>query len=309
MENEVLKLIKKARTKKELDEIIDNKIAYENFFSIKDEVIGVNTDINPRRYIYMGNDNDDDLYDNSYLVWDGYIPLGTKFIYNTWYDYVSEESFNAGGYYYVDDEAYIKEFVYSIKDEEIPDLETLINYIHSFLCLKLENTINKRDRMEIHQAILKNEEEFFKPLKEHSITDLYYNGAGLCSEYSVMGQNILSFLDIKVKLLLTGTHSFQMVDRDGIYYVLDFSKTAGVLDERLRLINKVPFWEKVGPLTEEWFEDFSYGDEKIIVKEYFIQKIGDHFFKMVTNVDRVYKSIMGAERKDNGHEEIIRIVK
>ena len=96
MKNEMLQMIRETKSDQELDKLISNKIGYENFFNTKGETLGIDTDLNPKRSIYDGSD--DDLYDDSILEWDGYIPFGTKIVYNTWYYNQENLSFNGGGY-------------------------------------------------------------------------------------------------------------------------------------------------------------------------------------------------------------------
>ena len=154
MKNEMLQMIRETKSDQELDKLISNKIGYENFFNTKGETLGIDTDLNPKRSIYDGSD--DDLYDDSILEWDGYIPFGTKIVYNTWYYNQENLSFNGGGYYYLDDESYIKEFIYFIKDKDIPDIESLIGYVYTYLRNKLEKVMGKKDRMDIHRPIYKD---------------------------------------------------------------------------------------------------------------------------------------------------------
>ena len=74
MYNLMLDKLQKAESKEELDKIIDEKINEEEKFAAKNQVIGIDTDINPRRYIYDGSNSDGYMYDDCCLEWDGYIP-------------------------------------------------------------------------------------------------------------------------------------------------------------------------------------------------------------------------------------------
>ena len=307
MKNEMLQMIRETKSDQELDKLISNKIGYENYFNTKGETLGIDTDLNPKRSIYDGSD--DDLYDDSILEWDGYIPFGTKIVYNTWYYNQENLSFNGGGYYYLDDESYIKEFIYFIKDKDIPDIESLIGYVYTYLRNKLEKVMGKKDRMDIHRPIYKDEDNFFEPINQHSIKDFYNNGSALCSEYGVMGQNILSFLDMKPKIIITGSHAFQLIKIDEDYYALDFSKVVAVLDSNLNLIDKIPYFNKIGPLSEEWFDRFFNGEEEIKLKEYYIQILGNSYFKMQTNMDRIYKLDVDIMKEDLDNVGVARTFK
>ena len=285
------------------------QIVYDNYYSEKGYVIGMDIPINPQKYFFNGINDDSYLYDESILEWGGYIPFGTKIVYNMWLSFSDYSSYNAGGYYYLDDEEYIGECIYFLKDEYIPDIETLINYVYAYLCNKLEKNVNKKDRADIHRLVRKDEDTFFEPVREYSIKDFYHNGSALCSEYGVMAQNILSFLDLDVTLVFTGSHAFQLLKIDDDYYALDFSKTVAVLNYDMKYINKVPYFCKIGPLDDEWLKRFFDGEEKISLKEYYIQSIGNHFYKMETNYDRIYSIDFNIERKVNNHEGDIRIIK
>jgi len=283
----------------ELYKYIETTIKEKEKTGPKGYTIGFNIGINPEKKIYSSNTLEE-LNEVMY-EWDGYIPLGTRIVYNKWFE--SGNYFNKGSYYYIDDNTYINEFVEFIGDEDFVSDEDLINTIHVFLEYKLGRNIDGRRKEDIHRLLCNRDGIFYKPTREHSIKDFYNNGSATCIEYAIMGQNILSIFGYNSKLLIVDNHAFQVLEIDGMYYLLDFAKTTGIYNINMELICKIPYFSCIGDLENDWLEKFFNEGEEIRLKEYFIQNVGNSFIKYETNTDRVYSVDIFVDKNNNNKEK------
>lgn len=142
-----------------------------------------------------------------------------------------------GNYYYLDDDTYIYEFAEYIKDKKIESFEDFVKSVGKFVDEYL-NTSKYREfeetsgRENIYSPIIDiSGEKYYTPIKKHSITDFYANGIGVCMEYTVMAQNILSTFGYETYAVLgtiestdmDGFHAFNCIDFDDINTLIDFS--------------------------------------------------------------------------------------
>ena len=220
-------------------------------------LIGEQLEVNPSEYHF-----DLDL-DSSYEdvlsvdIWNGYIPKGTKLVYGGCYNADSKIAYNAGEYYYIDDESYVYDFIKQLRDYEINDLYDLIILISNFMDNLFNNQFNPNNisREDMHRVLFKNEFRFFEPIKEHSITDFYHRGNAKCTEEALVANNLLSVLGIHSTFVSDSDHVYNIVFQpkdeedetleDYNAYILDFCKCVPVEDIRGNLLKYIPYFKQL----------------------------------------------------------------
>ena len=166
-----------------INELEDKSMSSKEYRSY----IGFNLDINPKNSIYEENNNV--VFVNNKA--DYYIPLYTKMVYGMHgnYGYIS----SAGDYYYIDDDNYILEFIKVIRKYGILDDRDLFDKVLWYL----EDLFGKYEficREDMNRLILQDDTNYYKLSKEHKLSNFYSKGNALCTEYSLVAHNILSFL-------------------------------------------------------------------------------------------------------------------
>ena len=187
----------------ELDEFIESRIVAleENFKKVNSgvDLVGYRLDINNDEIILDQNPNTRTVkYVHKVR---GYLPKNFKIVYG--FDHLSNGKITNGGkYYYLDDDSYIKDFIKSIRDEDISDEFDLINYIYDYLSMYFGDDENcKVSRDDMFKLIAKDACNYYKPIEEHKLSDFKDRGNALCSERSIVGQNIMSFFNLDTILL------------------------------------------------------------------------------------------------------------
>ena len=175
------------------------KLAKENNFNV--DFLGVNSCINP---INVYNKEDKEyVYIEGCSFWIGYILNNIKITYS----YLIDKNFNLsnqGYYYYINNNDYLYEFKEYIKDKNINSDIDFIYYVYSFIRNYFYSLTNYIDRDNLHKLIIKNNNTYYNPIKEHSLSDFKNNNSAKCSEYSAILQNILSIYDYET-IFLAGT--------------------------------------------------------------------------------------------------------
>ncbi len=315
MDRELIAEIKNSKNEEEIKQIIDSVIiecleALEeiNIDTKVKNTLGVESDINYERIYLNENDKNDNTY-NMQAVWTGFIPKTTKIIYGINIDKYKEVA-NQGSYYYIDDNSYLYEFSKFIKEKEIDTDEDFILYVYDFLNKYLGNILNKKQRKDIHKLIYKNENVFYKPIKEHSNKDFIGTGGAMCTEYATLAQNILTLYGFDMMYLMDDKHAYNLIFLNEKVHLLDLSMCVVVLDEHHNEIGTLPFLEEIENYSNELLKRVIYGDEKFILNQYFDIYINDRLFKFTISEKREY-GVWGTreellEKEETESERIIR---
>lgn len=299
---EILEKLKKLDDK-ELNDFIEERIAFLEEESIKYnpsvDTIGFKLDYNPTNYHLLDNEDVKSFEITVRCFYSGYIPKGIKMVYGMEY-HNGRIASNNGNYYYVDDDQYIYDFCKLIKDKEVVDQFELFEYIFEF-CRHYFGSIKRTlERDEMHKLILEKENYYFKPKEEHVFSSFKEKGNAMCTEYSLMAQNIMSFLGIesyfvigKEEDIINGVenHAFNFVhfEKDGDnYYLIDYSSPVKIYNEKFEEIDKSPFMGKLEELNQEFVNDLLTNDTHLLFKSYAYCIFGDTLLKLEGSILRQY---------------------
>lgn len=303
---DIISEIKKCKNDEELKELASAAIkccTEEAKKYNKHDYIGPDLDVNPRDY-HLGEPNfNGETFFEVLPYWDGYIPLGTKVVYGGFYDRKLKVSSNKGYYYYVDDDSYVYEFFKYIKEKgtEVKDDFDLVWLVHGFEKKLLNKNVNPKSRYEVGKLLYQSDDLLFRPTKEHSIKDFYHNGSSMCSEISLIAENLLSIFGLNVLYLINKNHAFNVFAYDNKetqkqeIYILDYSSPVNCYDFKFNLLGTSPF---IGELENE---DCSVVDKmlrdgkKFTFNNYFLQDINGVLYIIRTNEERTYCSDFSSE--------------
>lgn len=215
-----------------------------------------------------------------------FIPKGTKVVFGMSYDMTGEVG-NGGSYYYLDDDSYIYDFCHYIKDKDIDFEIELFDYLLEFVQNYFGHT-QIVDRYQMYRMVLDENGNCFHGEKKHSFKDFKGKGNALCSEISVMVQNILRFLDYESYLVMgnqhieglpPGSHAFNFITykRDGkkVHELLDFTSTVSLFDIDLNKIGELPFIGHLDSLDQDFVKDFTQKEKHLKFKNHSRMIIGD----------------------------------
>ncbi len=255
-------------------------------------VIGPDIDIN--KFQYEVNESGIDLkkYYTAVNVWNGYIPLGMKLIYGGNFDNDFKSYTNGGHYYYLDDESYVLMFYKFLRELNIKNEEDIIMAAHYFLraLFRSDFTLSARDRREINKALYQPNGMLFTPVREHSIKDFYGNGSAECTEFASVGENLLCALGFNAIYVQDKGHAYNLV----VYgnkeqtYVVDFANWVEYYDEKYRIIDTYPFYERIEGDGIEKITKMANEGEKLVFRDYFYYEVGGKALKVPSKKTREY---------------------
>jgi len=268
-----------ALSSEEVEEYCNERIKFleEYYQKYSGRSLGYNVESYPT-FIYL-NENDYSFVE-THCFYGGYIPLKTKITFGfTWNGSGYQ---NAGQYYYLDDTSYINEFVKFVRDKEINNeyelFDCILDFLNHYFARNDFKTSNYVERGDMCKMILKNSRAYHDPVNEHSIKMFKDRGNALCTENSVLAQNILSFFNIESYIVIG------LVDRDGkggsdhafnlITYVeeetgerlnslIDFSFSIPRIDIDHNIICYEPYMINLDSLDETFAEEFLSGSSEI----------------------------------------------
>lgn len=197
-----------------------------------------------------------------------------------------------GYYYYMNNDEYLYNFLKFIKDSNIEDDIELI-YDAYFSVRNYLGVIPKTTRNNLHELILKANEDFFEPTKEHSIKDFKHKGCALCSEYSALIENILSFLGYDISYVIgymdNILHAFNIIILNDKYCILDSSYGISCYRLNYEFVTTLPYIMPIKDFNNDKLQDFV--DEKINIEleQYYVLDVNDNCTEFVTNEKRKYK--------------------
>jgi hypothetical protein len=201
---------------------------------------------------------------------------------------------SAGFYYYVNNHEFIYEFLNFIKDKSIENDIELISYAYYFTrnYFKVFGNIT---RYNISALVLDSHGRYIKPTKEHSLHDFKNKGCGMCSEYTAVMENILSFLGYKISYIM-GTcddemHAYNIILLDNEYYLLDSSYCIPCYDINYNIINTIPYMVKLDNYDEEKLESFIMDGTQIAVDSIYALAIDKEYYEVHKESQRVYRTL------------------
>ena len=267
-------------TKLLIDDCINFYTKAASDINIECDTIGTDVGINPRNY-------SNDEYDYGLNIWRGYIPKNTRIVYGV-YGYPDYKSANHGCYYYLDDESYIYDFIKYIKDRDIEDTYDFIISVNKFLKLYLDKAVNSKTREEIHKLLYKDELDFYEPVNEHSIKDFKNTGAGQCTEYTALAENIFSIFDFDIYYMMDVEHAYNLLIDNDKTYILDFANWVPCYDINLKYLGRLPYFVEIPDFTDELFDKVKHGSERIELPDYYFLAMNDDLIEVRNGDTREY---------------------
>ena len=235
-------------------------------------------------------------------MYDGYIPKDLKVIYGFSIDQNKLLS-NNGMYYKVDDDSYIYDFCKYIKDKDVYNEEDFFEYVLIFL-MNYFGTFKFEERDDMFKLILKNDMTCHDSVREHKLSDFKGKGNALCSEYSIMANNILNVFDIyscvlfgQLEITDKGKegHAFNLVSykdsetNERVNALVDFSNGVNVYDFSYNKRGVSPYIIYLNSI-EDAVNGFICDDIHITGKEYDYMVVGRTLLQMFTDRNRDYSS-------------------
>lgn len=292
--NELLKL-----SDEEIEKFIKYGIEYlEEKTSAKD-YIGYNIEDNYKKVELKTKDNIRKFDICARCFVPGYIKNGTKIVYGISYDNEGNVG-NNGSYYYLDTHDYIIDFCKYIKNYEVDNIYDLLDFILEFL-MNYYGTFEKMSRDSMFKMLVDNKGKNIKPMNEHGLSWFKGKGNALCTEYSIMAQNILSVFGIQTYLLIgkekgendkPGEHAFNIiVDNDSESsksMLIDFSNYVKIYDYNFEVLGYSPFIGNIDNLDQDFVDSFLNYEKILEFNEHFYYVINDRILKMAVEQKRQY---------------------
>lgn len=290
-----------------LEEYVEQRIEkLEEENEEESSVIGYCIDHIPRALDIPGQLTKDEIKVDCQITYNSYIPLYSKMVYQIATDEDSFITQNDGGYYYIDDDSYILDFCKSIKNKKINDFYDLIDEIYEFIGSYF-GRIELIKREQLHQMIYKNENVYFDPINEHVFSTFKQKGSALCSEISLVVQNILSFLGYnsyfvigKVKLSDKKQwvdHAFNLVKtEDNIIHLVDCSASIRKYDFNKNIESETAYIGNFDMPVKDVFLEMLINDNGLETNNYEIYKFSHDYFGVHYDEYRKY-SIELANKK------------
>ena len=285
------------------DEYIDEFLDYEiNYLEERDskrnhDTIGYNISYN-NNHMYLNGKLGDDFPVPVRCFHTGYIPRGTRIVYGYSTDSVVPN--NGGMYYYVDDDSYIYDFCKYIKTVDVLGEVDFFENVLMFLDLYL-GTLNERSREEMFQMLMSTNDTYIDPVVEHKLSDFRLKGNAMCSEYSVMANNILSVFGFETYTFVgqekrtnkeAEWHAFNMISFDKNNkkkdMLVDFADAVKVYDFKNGVVGTSPYIINIDCLDGNFIKNFIHNEMHLTERDYFLSVIGRSIFKCANGRTRDY---------------------
>lgn len=262
------------------------------------DFLGFNLSTNLENY----RSNDSKIHLNMRWIYDGYIPKDTKIVYGFSINNNGLVS-NKGMYYKVDDDSYIYDFCKYIRNINVVNEEDFFEYVLIFL-MKYFGTFKIDERDDMFKLILKDEKTVLDPIREHKLSDFKGKGNALCSEYSIMANNILNVFDIYScvffgQLEFTDKekegHAFNFVSYDDknsgkrVDALVDFSNGVSVYDYNYKKIGDSPYIVHCSSI-ENAVHQLICDNTPLTGDEYYYMVMGNTLFQLTVDKQRNYSS-------------------
>ncbi len=300
---DIVEMINECNTDEELKALARETI--EGFSNLAQKenynrkYIGADLDINPRDYhLAEPNLKTREKFDFNYL-WTGYIPLGTKVVYGYCCSPTTKTSFHSGYYFYVDDDSYVYEFFKYLKGKDIETEFDIIFLAYIFVMNWLNKkrvNFNGREREDIDRLLIKDDDFFYRPTKEHSIKDFYFNGSAMCSEISLLAENLMSIFGLDVMYVVDKNHVYNIYidhydpeDLEKIRsYIVDFSGWVDCINEKFEVVGISPFITEIENGNQSLLKEMVEDGKRIEVNEYIVFNINGENYELSLNKKREY---------------------
>ena len=255
-------------------------------------------------------------------VYDGYIPKNTRMIYGATDEVYSTSYSNIGCYYYVDDDSYILDFIKYIRNKNLRNEYELFSCILYF-SMNYFHTIEEISRYDMFKLINTKEGTFFDPVNEHKFSSYKGKGNAMCSEKSLMANNLLNFLGLDTSLVLgtlsgnaiePGYHAFNIIEyketetNKKIIAIIDFASHTKVLDEQLNINGYVPFIGEIELEENKLKEYLAENDNSFEFEEYGYMRVGDEVLYITDKKRRKYSIGRGFTQIKNNDNKIKKIM-
>ena len=295
----------KQLSEEELEEFVNDRIDYleEEAKENSDEdvdTIGYLLEKNKTNKIIY--DIDEDFNCEIRCLYNGYIRKGLRMVYGATYNEYGKFS-SAGCYYYIDSDDYLLEFCKYIKDIELIDEYDLFNEIKVFLDYYFGKGRKGLDREEMFKLIYKDNDSFYEPITEHGISWFKDRGNALCSEYSILAQNILTFFGINTSLVMgrveqddkePESHAYNLIsyhtgkyDED-VNALIDFADCTHVVDMNYNPVGTAPYIYEMEDLNDELLDEMLDTQKPIVCEDYIYMLMGDSLIPLTFNSNRNY---------------------
>lgn len=295
--------------KESLDSIINKRIdvlTKESKELNDTKFIGINSPLNINKSLHR--------YDLSYL-WSGFIPNDVKIIFGS--DFDKGNIYNAGCYYFIDDNSYIKDFfIYFMENKiEIENEFDLIYQINEFLKAYCSSILNiySSNREDLFRPIIDRDRNYIKS-SERSNSIFYKSNVAMCTEFSTMANNLLNFLGIDSNVVLGvikldntySWHAFNIVEIDKPYLV-DLAVPIDEFSFKNVRVDEEPFMEEV---SEEELYKYLYESGTLEFNDYFLQdydNVSIYFYNhCIRKYISIFKSHFLAKCDDNDKKILLR---
>ena len=229
-------------------------------------------------------------------LWYGFIPKNIKIVYS--FMLSNYAASNNGYYYYLDNYSYLYEFAKYIKDKKVVGDYSFLFYVYRFINNYYSTLNEPLHRENMHHLIYNTDGIFYKPIKEHSITDFKGNGSAMCSEYSAMFQNILSVFGYE-SIYIHGEygksnsgicHAFNMIIIDDAYTLADLSIPIEYYDFCNSDKRKLPFLISMTDLTDEELDIFLSGESELELDDLEAYLINNEVYTFSKTNKRIYRA-------------------
>ena len=158
-------------------------------------------------------------------------------------------------------------------------------------------------RGKMHELIMRNDEWFHYPTKEHVFSDFKGKGIAVCSEYSLVANNILNVFGYDTSYVLgkleveddkRGDHAFNLIEytkkKTGkkINVIIDFCYPVPVYNHNNEVIDKSPFIGELEVEESKLNEYLTTEDRIISFQDYGYLIFGSSTLKMGYERNRNY---------------------
>ena len=285
----------------EIDTLVEERInELDDRNTTEDDFIGYEADNNIIKKEIKYNESGKSYGIDMKCFYSGYIKENTKIVYGMIYDGEGNIS-NNGSYYYIDTHEYINDFCKYISKIEVSNEYELFEYLIDFL-KEYFGYFEKISRNEMFKLIVDNYGRNITPINEHGLSWFKGKGNALCTEYSIMAQNILNVFGIESYLVI-GTIKTGNGKPEGHAYnllkifneagheknlLIDFCNHVNTYDINFKLIAPSPFIEELQYLDQEFINELVNNRKHLIFGDYNYMIVGNTLTKLSYDRNRDY---------------------
>ena len=115
----------------------------------------------------------------------------------------------------------------------------------------------------------------------------------MCSEYSALVQNILSFFNYDVSYIFgernNHPHAFNMIILNDEYYLLDSADGINCYKIDNKYLTTLPYLIPLEDFKDKDYQEFIAEEKELEVENYFSMIINNHYYAFPTDDNRNYK--------------------